>query len=114
VLPALYRFMMDYQVRRWAVRPEDGPPAALHWQAVVGQNDRLWAAVPPEGSASSLTALLLHARRGLAWRQSLNLDFPAGEYRPAIEAAGFHPVRTLLWMKLARPVSVNPREGDNP
>jgi hypothetical protein len=28
------------------------------------------------------------------------LDYPAGEYDTAIEAAGFNPHRTLLWMKL--------------
>ncbi len=71
------------------------------------QNDRLWAAVPPEGSEQALTALLLHARRNLPWRQTLTLDFPAGEYNASIEAAGFHPQRTLLWMKLQEENPVN-------
>jgi hypothetical protein len=71
----------------------------LTWQPVYGPSDRLWAAVPLESSALALTALLLQSRRSLVWRQMLTLDFPAGEYRPAIEAAGFRLHRTLLWMR---------------
>lgn len=99
--PFLYRLVMDYEVRHWAARGEGtSTPAYLSWQATAEQSDRLWAAVPPEGGEQVLTALLLHARRNLAWRQNLTLDFPAGEYNASIESAGFHPQRTLLWMKL--------------
>jgi hypothetical protein len=99
--------MMDYDVRHWVARANDETPAVLSWQAMAGSNDRLWAAVPPEGSERALTALLLRARRELAWRQTLTLDFPAGQYNASIEAAGFRPHRTLLWMKLqpSNPVS---------
>jgi hypothetical protein len=98
--PVLYRFMMDYNVRHWVARSGGYPSAILSWQAMAGQNDRLWAAVPSEGSDQSLLALLRHARGELSWRQSLTLDFPAGEYKASIEEAGFYPHRTLLWMKL--------------
>jgi hypothetical protein len=67
---------------------------------MAGMNDRLWASTAPQGSEQALTALLLYARRSLPWRQNLMLDYPAGEYNAAMEAAGFHPHRTLLWMKL--------------
>ncbi len=105
--PAFYRFMMDDDVRHWAVRANSGASAVLSWQAMAGSSDRLWAAVPPEGSEHALTALLLRARRELAWRQTLALDFPAGQYNTSIEAAGFRLHRTLLWMKLrpSNPVS---------
>ena len=104
---AFYRFMMDYEVRHWVARVDGMPSAILSWQAMAGHNDRLWAAVPPEGSERALTALLLHVRRELAWRQTLTLDYPAGQHNASIEAAGFHPHRTLLWMKLqpSNPVS---------
>ena len=106
--PLLFRVVMDYEVRHWVARSNGTAPAFLSWQAMAEQNDRLWAAVPPEGSEQALTALLLHARRNLPWRQSLTLDFPAGEYNASIEAAGFHPQRTLLWMKLPAENPVNP------
>jgi hypothetical protein len=98
--PFLYRFVMNYDVRHWVARSRAATPAFLSWQAMTEQNDRLWAAVPPQGGELALTALLNHARRNLSWRQTLTLDYPAGEYDASIEAAGFHPQRTLLWMKL--------------
>ncbi len=115
--PALYRFMSDYDVRHWVARVPSGnrdypaqtgttvartdslPSAVVSWQAVMGRSDRLWAAVPPQGSEDALTALLLHVRHQLYWREKISLEFPAGQYNASIEAAGFHPHRTLLWMK---------------
>jgi GNAT superfamily N-acetyltransferase len=98
--PMIYRFVMDYDVRHWMARTDSALAAILSWQAMPDKNDRLWAAVPSEGSEQALTGLLINARRSLPWRQTLTLDYPAGEYSASIEAAGFHPQRTLLWMKL--------------
>jgi ribosomal protein S18 acetylase RimI-like enzyme len=105
--PLIYRFVMEYDVRHWVVRIDNALSAILSWQAMTEKNDRLWAAVPPEGSEHALTALLINARRSLPWRQTLILDYPAGEYSTSIEAAGFHPQRTLLWMKLQEANPVN-------
>ncbi len=106
--PLIYRFVMDYDVRHWVARTTSGGPSAiLSWQSMTDKKDRLWAAVPPEGSQHALTALLINARCSLPWRQTLVLDFPAGEYNTSIEAAGFHPQRTLLWMKLQEENPVN-------
>jgi GNAT superfamily N-acetyltransferase len=105
--PAFYRFMMDYDVRHWSVRKNGSPQAILSWQAMANQNDRLWAAVPPQGGETALTELLLHVRRAMTWRQTFSLDFPAGLYQAAIQAAGFHPHRTLLWMKLQPEIPVS-------
>lgn len=99
--PLVYRFIMDYEVRHWVVRTDGMLSAILSYQAMAGQNDQLWVSASPEGSSErALTALLLHARRNLPWRQTLQLDYPAGEYTASMETAGFHPHRTLLWMKL--------------
>jgi ribosomal protein S18 acetylase RimI-like enzyme len=97
--PMLYRFLSDLNVHHWVARTDNTNSAVLSWQAMTGKNDFLWAAVPPEGSDRALTALLLHARRVLTWRQKLTLEFPAGQYNASIEASGFQPYRTLLWMK---------------
>ena len=104
----IYRFLMDQDVRHWAAHAEGKLCAILSWQAMADQNDRLWAAIPTEGNPRGLTALLLNARRNLPWRQTLTLDYPAGKNDEAIEPAGFHPQRTLLWMKLLPENSVNP------
>ena len=106
--PALYRFMMDDEVRHWVARRDGAVTAVLSWRSIAGQEDRMWVAVPPEGSERAITALLLHARRILAWRQAITLDFPAGEYSAALDAAGFRPRRMLLWMKLQAANSVHP------
>jgi GNAT superfamily N-acetyltransferase len=106
--PLLYRILMDYEVRHWAARSKGTTISLLSWQAMADQSDRLWVAVPPECSEQALTALLLHARQFLCWRQTLTLEYPAGEHDAAIELAGFHPQRTLLWMKLQAENPVNP------
>jgi ribosomal protein S18 acetylase RimI-like enzyme len=97
--PTVYRFLSDVNVHHWVARTGNSSTAILSWQANMGRNDPLWAAVPFEGSDSALTALLQYARRALTWRQKLSLDFPAGVYQNAIEMAGFRAYRTLLWMK---------------
>jgi ribosomal protein S18 acetylase RimI-like enzyme len=97
--PAFYRFFSDYDVRHWVARSGNVPSAVVSWQAMEGRTNRLWAAVPVEGFDNSLTALLLHARHELFWREKISLDFPAGLHHNSILAAGFHPHRTLVWMK---------------
>lgn len=98
--PGLYRFLLDSDVRQWAGYLQGRFVAALAWQEGYGRSDHLWAAIPSQGGERALTALLLHARRSLAWRKSLILDFPADVADAAIQAAGFHARRTLLWMRL--------------
>ncbi len=105
--PAFYRFMIDDNVRHWTAHTDGRLTAAVSWQAMPGNNDRMWAAVPPEGSESALTTLLLHARGEMTRRRMFSLDFPAGQCTAALEAAGFQPHRTLLWMKLQPSNPVN-------
>ncbi len=104
---SLYRFMMDYHLRHWVAKVQGNASAFLSWQAMAGQNDRLWAAVPEGLDEDALEALLIHARVELAWRQGLTMDFPAGQSIHALEQAGFRSYRTLLWMKLKDENHVN-------
>lgn len=94
-----YRFLIDANVRNWVARSDGTCSAILSWQVMSNKNDLLWAAIPPEGGESALTALLLHARYVLAGRQKFTLDFPAGRYDASIQTAGFQAYRTLLWMR---------------
>jgi ribosomal protein S18 acetylase RimI-like enzyme len=105
--PSFYRLMMDYTVRHWVIQRGGNVAAYLSWQAFAGQNDRLWAAVPPQSGEEALATLLAQVRSELNWRQSLTLDFPAGEYKGSMEEAGFNIHRTLLWMKLNEANPVN-------
>jgi len=98
--PSLYRFFLEYETRQWAARMDGGQLlGVLAWQPSEGQADRLWAAAPLEGGGGALTALLLHARRTLTWQKNLTLELPAGQAQEAILAAGFKPIRTLIWMQ---------------
>ncbi len=96
---AVYRFMSDYEVRHWVARKNGVPEGMVSWQALAGRNNRLWAAIPLEGNPDTLTDLLQHARHALAWRDKITLDLPATIFKDSIKAAGFHPLRTLMWMK---------------
>jgi GNAT superfamily N-acetyltransferase len=97
--PSIYRFFLDYETRQWAARLDGKLAATLSWQPVHGQSDRLWVGFPPGGSERALMALLVNARRSLAGRTSLVLDFPAGLATATLAAAGLSPRRTLLWME---------------
>ena len=103
----LYRFILDYNIRHWVIRTNGEVSALLSWQAMTGQNDRLWAAMPEEADQRALAALLTRARAELTWRPGLTMDFPAGQSTQAFEEAGFRSYRTLLWMKLMDESHVN-------
>ena len=107
----VYRLFMDYEVRHWTVRVDGQLAAVLSWQGMADNNDRLWVAMPHQGNQEGyqeiLSGLLLYVRRAMPRRTTLLLDYPAGESNAAIEAAGFQPNRTLLWMKLQDENPVN-------
>jgi hypothetical protein len=46
-----------------------------------------------------VTRVLESARRDLAQYRKVSVEYPAGELRTEIEAAGFEEFRTLLWMR---------------
>jgi len=73
--------------------------AVLAWLSFGRGGESLWAAPAPGSSPEALTGLLIQARRVLSPHLTLWLDYPAGEGVEAIEAAGFSPQRTLLWMR---------------
>jgi hypothetical protein len=108
---AVYRFMSDFEVRHWVARTGGLPKGVVSWQAIAGRNNRLWAAIPLEENPEILTGLLQQARYELAWRDKMGLDFPAGIFQDSIKEAGFHPLRTLLWMKSCETSQDNMRKS---
>ena len=105
-LNCLYLTLFDMNIKQWAAVRDDKLLATLAWTMASGRSDSLIAATPPqsdvETSTEALTQLLIHARRALARRASLSLDYPGGEMRDAFTAAGFTERRTWLWMRAER------------
>jgi ribosomal protein S18 acetylase RimI-like enzyme len=95
----LYLIFVDMNIRQWAAQKGDTFQAALSW-VPTGRGESLFAAAGERSEPQALTALLLQARRDLSHSQPrLILEFPSGEFDAAIQAAGFSPIRTLIWMR---------------
>ncbi len=91
----------EYELRQWAAVQGETLLAALTLMSHGGRSESLFAATSNgENEARALTQLLLRARRELSRYSKLSLDFPGGEMTEAIQAAGFKPRRTLIWMRL--------------
>jgi ribosomal protein S18 acetylase RimI-like enzyme len=107
ILNWLYTALMDLRVRQWsAVRdPEQSLEAVLAWVPSGTDPSGLWLAAPPAPRAEAITSLLLRARKALALHPHVSLDYPGGESEQAIRAAGFDPIRTLIWMQYAHATS---------
>jgi ribosomal protein S18 acetylase RimI-like enzyme len=102
----LYLLFVDINIRQWAGIRRGHPStdsgtmeAALAW-IPYGRGEALFAATGEGSDPDALTALLLQARRELSHSYStISLEFPSGDFDKAIQAAGFKPLRTLIWMQ---------------
>jgi GNAT superfamily N-acetyltransferase len=103
----LYLLFVDMNVQQWSairkVNPSTGSgtrmEAVLAW-IPYGRGESLFAATGEQSDPDALTVLLLQARRELFHSYpNIALEFPTGEFDNAIEAAGFKPLRTLIWMQ---------------
>ncbi len=64
-------------------------PGPMLAAAVVGAPEVTWAGPPPPRGSSDLLSLLVEETRGASSRELLDLGCGPGEYRTALEAAGF-------------------------
>jgi len=95
----LHRFFAVSNIRQWTALKGGELQAALAWMP-NGNDESLFAAAGEESDPQALTALLLRARRDLSrFYSSVALEFPSGRFDDAIRAAGFNPLRTLIWMQ---------------
>ena len=97
----LYRLLTGFLVQQWAAVRQGELLGVLSWQPQTGHADHLWLAAVPENEVSALGALLPHARRRLARRARLVMDYPAGRAVESFQEAGFHVQQTLVWMSVA-------------
>ena len=95
----LYMLFMDFNIKQWAAVRGDDLLATLTWMPQGGRTEALYGAAGTGSDPEALTQLLIHVRRALSNRSTLALDYPAGEMLDAIQAAGFKPRRTLIWMR---------------
>jgi len=95
----LYLLFVDLNIRQWAAVKQGKFEAALAW-IPYGRGESLFVAAGEESNPNALTALLLQARRELTHSHvTISLEFPTGKFDNAIGAAGFKPLRTLIWMQ---------------
>lgn len=95
----LYRILVQYDLRQWAALRDGRLQAVVSWLPTLRASNMLWVAAPQEADAPAVSLALEAARRDLAHHRRLTVEYPAGELSQAIEAAGFTPSRTLLWMR---------------
>ncbi len=93
----LYRAFVEFDLRQWAVQKDGQLQGVLAWMPAL-RNTSLWLACDSNADPESITTLLTQARRGLRHQQNLKLEHPANLQEEAIQAAGFHNARTLIWM----------------
>lgn len=97
---SLWRWLLGVSARGWVAWSQNRPQAMLLWYPSPRAENGLWAAWGTETSVVAIQALLEHARRLFyATRRTLYLEHPTGEAESALRAAGFHPIRTLVWMR---------------
>jgi GNAT superfamily N-acetyltransferase len=95
----LYLFFVDLNIRQWVALENGKMEAALAW-IPYGRGEALFPAAGEESDPDAISALLFAARRELSHSySSIALEFPAGRFDNAICAAGFKPMRTLVWMQ---------------
>jgi len=94
----LYLLFVDMSIRQWAAVRQGQLEAALAW-IPSGKAESLYLAAGERSDPDAVTALLLNARRALSYQRTLSIEFPSGEFDDAIRAAGFKPLRTLIWMQ---------------
>lgn len=95
----LYLMFIDMSVRQWAAVRSETLHATLSW-IPTGRGEALFAGIGERSDPEALTLLLQRARRELHSNySSINMEFPVGQFDDAIQAAGFKPLRTLIWMQ---------------
>lgn len=93
-----YLLFVDMNLQQWAVLKNDSLQAVLSWTPNGSRHEPLWLAFGAESAPEAATMLLVHARRELGQRRSV-LEHPVGPVDEFIRAAGFSPIRTLIWMR---------------
>jgi ribosomal protein S18 acetylase RimI-like enzyme len=93
------RALSTRQVKQWSAEENGELLAVLSWQSSTLDADRFWLAADPDNEAKGIAALMRHVHNTLKPTRKLGLNYPAGRAAQALQAAGFKPARTLIWME---------------
>ena len=97
---SVYRmFSLNYP-RHWTVERGDQLLGVVSWIQSMTRSDPLWLSLPPQPNQDAVQTLLQHARMQIASRRPITINFPVGIADEAIQAAGFIPQQTLIWMEM--------------
>jgi hypothetical protein len=97
---ALGRIFSDAIVHQWSVLKAGRLAAVVSWQSLSPITNTFWLAAPPDSDDTAVENLLQFARSQVPARRSLTIDYPAHQSSAALQAAGFVPHQTLIWMKI--------------
>ena len=100
LMGTLSRLFGDVYIQQWSIHRQGQLQAAVSWQSSVAFANILWLAAAPESDGEAVQNLLTHIRRQVPSRRPLALDYPAGQFSAAIQAAGFISHQTLIWMAI--------------
>jgi ribosomal protein S18 acetylase RimI-like enzyme len=95
----IYRILVDIDVSQYTVEAGNGLRGVVSCRYEGGKSPHIWLACPPNPDETALTELLFYARRMFSNLGGLHLEYPVGPADQAVQAAGFEPKRTLLWMQ---------------
>jgi hypothetical protein len=97
---SIYRFFTGNNIKQWAAQQGGRHVGILTWQPHTKHADHLWLASSADDEGRVIAALLPVARRQLARRRRILLDYPAGRAILALHDEGFRIQQTLIWMHL--------------
>lgn len=98
IASAFQRLFNGMETENWSVSGAGHLLGTLTWQSYQGYSDYIWLGLPREVDDAATYALLAYVRGQLTDRRPLSLDFPARLASYPIQAAGFRPHQTLIWM----------------
>lgn len=94
------RLLYNTYVQQWGLLHGSRLLGVAAWQSTSARANWLWLAAPQVADEQAIRALLVYARRHAPTQRPLVLDYPAHQFDPAIDAAGFAAQQTLIWMEL--------------
>jgi ribosomal protein S18 acetylase RimI-like enzyme len=95
---SLERALSERRIVQWSAERNGELLGVLSWQSSSLETDRLWLATGAQQEDEIIPQLMHSALAELEPRRNLALNYPGGRATKALQAAGFHAARTLVWM----------------
>lgn len=100
IMGGFYRLLYNAEIHQWALFEREQLACTVSWQVTASRANFFWLAAPAECTPRQVHALLAYVRRQIAAPRPVMLDYPARQHEHALQAAGFTPRQTLIWMEL--------------